>query len=79
MSSDQRGLPSEDVAEPPRDRSLQLTDISLVGRLLGKVIAPVTLLTALLFYFGWSFAYWFFDYLGVHSTLLSLTSQDFLM
>ena len=32
-----------------------------------------------LFYFGWSHAYWFFDYFGVNSTLLGLTTRDYLM
>lgn len=63
----------------PTTGSPQLADISRVGKLFGKVVAPATLLTALLFYFGWSFAYWFFDYLGVNSTLLGLTTQEYLM
>lgn len=47
--------------------------------LLGAIVAPTTLLTSLLFYFGWSHAYWFFDYFAVNSTLLGLTTQDYLM
>ncbi len=50
-----------------------------VLRLLGVVAAPTTLLTSLLFYFGWSHAYWFFDYFGVNSTLLGLTTRDYVM
>jgi Zn-dependent protease with chaperone function len=45
-------------------------------RIVGSIVAPTTLLTALLFYFGWSFAYWFFAYFGVDSTVLGLTTQD---
>jgi hypothetical protein len=45
--------------------------------ILGTIVAPTTLLTALLFYFGWSHAYWFFDYFGVNSTLLGLTTRDY--
>jgi hypothetical protein len=48
-------------------------------KLLAGVVAPTTLLTALMFYFGWMHAYWFFDYFGVNSTLLGLTSVDFVM
>ncbi|WP_346280509.1 hypothetical protein [Pseudonocardia sp.] len=48
-------------------------------RALGTVVAPTTLLTSLLFYFGWSHAYWFFDYFGVNSTMLGLTTTDYLM
>jgi hypothetical protein len=47
--------------------------------LLGTIVAPTTLLTSLLFYFGWSHAYRFYDYFGVNSTLLDLTTQDYLM
>ena len=46
-------------------------------RILGAVVAPTTLLTALLFYFGWSRAYWFYIYFGVNSTLLDLTTRDY--
>jgi hypothetical protein len=47
--------------------------------LLKEVVAPTTLATGLLFYFGWSHAYWFFDYFGVNSTLLGLSNRDYLM
>ena len=53
------------------------TGISQLARLLAAIVAPTTLLTSLLFYFGWSRAYWFYDYFGVHSTLLGLTTQDY--
>jgi hypothetical protein len=45
--------------------------------LLGTVVAPTTLLTSLLFYFGWSHAYYFYDYFGVNSTLLGLGTRDY--
>ena len=45
--------------------------------LLGTVVAPTTLLTSLLFYFGWSHAYYFYDYFGVNSTLLGLSTRDY--
>ena len=48
-------------------------------QLVGSVVAPTTLLTALLFYFGWAHAYWFFRHFGLDITLLGLTTQDFLM
>jgi hypothetical protein len=46
-------------------------------RILGAIVAPTTLLTSLLFYFGWSRAYWFYIYFGVNSTLLDLTTRDY--
>lgn len=53
--------------------------LSRLGKLAAEIVAPTTLLTAVLFYFGWSHAFWFFDYFGVNSTVLGLTTQDFLM
>src|SRR6266536_2067630 len=47
---------SRPASEPPLAGLPQLT------RILGTVVAPTTLLTSLLFYFGWSHAYYFFDY-----------------
>jgi hypothetical protein len=41
-------------------------------------VAPSTLLTALLYYFGWSHAYYFFNYFGVDSSLLGFTPADYL-
>jgi hypothetical protein len=46
-------------------------------RLVGTVVAPTTLLTSLLFFFGWSQAYHFYDYFGVNTTLLDLTTRDY--
>lgn len=48
-------------------------------KLAGSVIAPTTFVTALLFYFGWSHAYWFFHYFGINATVLDLTTRDFVM
>ncbi len=56
-----------------------VADLSRVTTLLKEVVAPTTLATGLLFYFGWSHAYWFFDYFGVNSTVLGLTVSDYLM
>lgn len=39
----------------------------------------MSVITALLFYFGASHAYWFFDYFGVNSTVLKLPPEEFLM
>lgn len=50
-----------------------------VLQLVGSVVAPTTLLTALLFYFGWAHAYWFFSYFGFDISLLGLTTQDYVM
>jgi hypothetical protein len=46
-------------------------------KLLGTIVGSTTILTGLLFYFGWSQAYYFYDYLGVESSVLHLTTQDY--
>jgi hypothetical protein len=70
-----------ETASPPTDPTLPITTSGLprLARFLGAAVAPTTMVTALLFYFGWSHAYYFFDYFGVHSTTLGLTTSDYLM
>ncbi len=48
-------------------------------KIAASIVAPTTFLTGLLFYFGWSHAYQFSNYFGLNSTLLGLTTQDYLM
>lgn len=72
------------MSTPPPDEVATTTadgpfGLSRLGKLATEIVAPTTLLTAVFFYFGWSHAYWFFDYFGVNSTLLGLTTQDYLM
>ncbi|WP_342801749.1 hypothetical protein [Nocardia sp. No.11] len=61
-------------APPPAE-----TGLSRLGPMVRNFAAPTTLVTALLFFFGWSHAFWFFDYFGVNSTTIGLTTQDYLM
>jgi hypothetical protein len=42
-------------------------------------VAPTTLLSGLLYYFGWAHAYYFFNYFGVNSTVLHFSTADYLM
>ncbi len=58
--------PHADAAVPPSVRRL------------ATFAGSTTVLTAILFYFGWSRAYYFYDYLGVDSSLLDLTTRDYL-
>ncbi|WP_395311063.1 hypothetical protein V4U86_09890 [Mycobacterium sp. AMU20-3851] len=67
------GSEAEPQARPPS------ADLPRLARIVGAAVAPTTAVTALLFYFGWSHAYYFFDYFGVHSTTLGLTTSDYLM
>jgi hypothetical protein len=43
------------------------------------IIAPTTVLTALLFYYGWIRTNALFQYFGVDATLLGFTTQDYLL
>jgi hypothetical protein len=73
--------PGQPPAGPGRDVGMLVDNVGLsqLTKILGSFVAPTTLLTALLYYFGWSHAYWFFDYFGVNSTVLGLTTEDYLM
>jgi hypothetical protein len=59
-----------DALEPTSSRALQL---------IGSVVAPTTLLTSLMFYFGRGHAYWFFAHFGVNFTVMGLTPTDYLI
>jgi hypothetical protein len=54
------------------------TGLPVVLRAIGTVIAPATVATSLLFYFGARHAYWFCRYFGVHYSALEFTPQDYL-
>ena len=43
------------------------------------VVAPASLLTALLYYFGWIRSYTLFSYFGVDVAVLGFTTQDYLL
>jgi hypothetical protein len=67
-------LPGADPAEGPASPGLP----ALV-RLLGSVVAPTTLVTALLYYFGWNWAWYFFGHFGVNSTAIGFGTMDYIM
>jgi hypothetical protein len=50
-----------------------------VAKSIGQLVAPTTLLTAVLFYFGWAHVYWYFNYFGVDSTTLNPSIREYLM
>lgn len=64
-----------EVAKPAESAAPGLNQIAKV---FGSIVAPTTLFTALLYYFGWNHAYWLFNYFGVNSTVLGLTTGDYL-
>jgi hypothetical protein len=71
--------PAPAAESPPDDQAPEplTSGLPQLFRLLGTVVAPTTLLTSLLFYFGWAHAYYFYDYFGINSTLLGLTTRDY--
>ncbi|WP_410597536.1 hypothetical protein [Amycolatopsis sp. lyj-23] len=63
---------------PPRAEAAPESPSKAV-RLLGSVIAPTTVLTGLLFFFGRQHANWLLDYFGVPLSTMGLTAQDYLV
>ncbi len=55
------------------------TVLPQVLKIVGSVVAPTTLLTALLFYFGLMYAIGYYRYFGVNFTALNLPFQDYLI
>ncbi|MCX2947136.1 hypothetical protein [Lentzea sp. NEAU-D7] len=48
-------------------------------RVFGSILAPTTVLTALLFFFGTRHALFFCEWFGVHYSVLGLTASDYLI
>jgi hypothetical protein len=77
--------PGVAAAGPPARNSTASQDVEgiqalpRVLRIVGSVVAPTTLLTALMFYFGLLYAVAYYRYFGVNHTVLGLAVQDFLI
>ena len=68
------------VARAPQSTNDDLTTaLPRVLKIFSTVVAPTTLLTALLLYFGRMHATGLFRYLGVQYSVLDLTAQDYLV
>lgn len=50
-----------------------------VARAVGRLVAPVTLLTALLLFHGLNYSTWYWSYFGLDPSVLELTTQDHLL
>jgi len=50
-----------------------------LAKVFGTIVPPTSMVTALLYFFGWSHAYWFFHYYGVDSSVLGFGTGDYLM
>ena len=67
-------------AEPVADDGLDATEaLPRLVKIAGEVVAPATLLTALLFQFGRLHSAGYFRHFGVNFTVLDLTTTDFLI
>ncbi|WP_236792834.1 hypothetical protein [Amycolatopsis sp. GM8] len=64
---------------PGRGSAPEPAPFPRAARILGTIIAPTTLVTALLFYFGARHANWFCRHFGVHYTTLDFSPQDYLI
>jgi hypothetical protein len=62
---------------PPEGRSG--LDLKMVLELAGSVAAPVTVITGLLFYFGWAYTGAFYGYFAIDRTMLDLSVRDYLL
>lgn len=69
-SDDAGDFSERERVDPPGRRVLAVV---------GTILAPTTVVTALLFYFGMLHAHWFFAFFGVNYTVLELSPQDFLI
>lgn len=70
------------MSNPPAEPTLPASPFagfSRLARILGQFVAPTTLLTALLIYFGWAHVYWFFYYFGVDSSVLAPSTREYAM
>src|SRR5512142_491364 len=63
---------------PPEDEIGATDALPKLFKVFGGIIAPTTLLTGLLFYFGRSRSAGYYRYFHVNSTVLDLTTNDYL-
>lgn len=69
----------EQVASADGEADPRLTGLRVLGRAIGSIVAPTTLLTALLYYFGWSFSFTFYGDFGISYTVVGLGTTDYLI
>jgi hypothetical protein len=75
--ADEHSGPEPPPVPPPEGRpGLELKGVL---ELVGSVAAPVTVVTALLFYFGWAYTGAFYGYFAIDRTMLDLSVRDYLL
>ena len=71
--------PNQDRSTPAGGSPNILQEMPALARVLGQVVAPVTLITALLVFFGWSRTAALFGWFGVDPTSLGFSTTDYLL
>jgi hypothetical protein len=56
----------------------QASGLRRLGKVFSTIVAPTSLVTALLYYFGWSHASQYFEHFGIDSSVLGLSTVDYL-
>jgi hypothetical protein len=74
-AEDDSAKPDASATPPGRGRAAR--GLPQLNKAVGVLLGSTTVLTAIMFYFGWSWAYWFYMYFGVDSSLLGLTTRDY--
>lgn len=76
---DERSEPEDLGATPEEPPPHLLHELPPVLKVLGQVVAPATLITALLIFFGWSHTTALFGWFGIDPTSLGFSSTDYLL
>jgi hypothetical protein len=62
----------------PDEERVQVSGLRRLGKVFGTVVAPTTLVTALLYYFGQSHATFYYRQFGVDTSVLGLGTVDYI-
>lgn len=79
------GVAAEGSQAPPVARASgtsvepYISGLRQLTRAVGFVAAPTALFSSLFYYFGWNYAYYLYLYFGVDSSVLGLTTGDYLL
>jgi hypothetical protein len=71
--------PAREPAASGTEKKRAAIGLERAVQLATAIVAPTTVLTALLFYFGWVRTNALFQYFGVDATVLGFTTQDYLL
>jgi len=69
----------EASSAPPADEETAPERVRSLLQQVGSVVAPTTMLTALLIYFGWAYSANYVRYFGLDYSLMGFTTQDYVI